>query len=146
MRDASRMLPPLDRNWRLVASRRRGSRADFERLLAKFPSIPRDYREIAETLTEYELKHAAGQYFRIWAPVAVLEMDQAHQVSRRIPGATPIGDDGGDRVVLYLHGDEGFGLYRAGFGALDADEVRYIASSLTDVLTRGAGVLVDDIW
>ena len=146
MRDAARKLPPLDRNWSLVASRRLGTRADFDRLLATFPSIPRDYREIAETLAEYELKHAAGQYFRIWAPTAVLEMNEAHQVARRIPGAIPIGDDGGDRVVLYRQGDEGFGLYRAGFGALDADEVRYIASSLTDVLTRGAGVLVDDIW
>jgi hypothetical protein len=140
------MLPSLDRSWSLIAPRKRGGRADFEALLATFPSMPSDYREIAEDLTEYELKHAAGQYFRIWAPVAVLEMDRAHQVSRRIPGAVPIGDDGGDRVVLYLHGNEGFGLYRAGFGALDPDEVRFIASSLTDVLTRGAGVLVDDIW
>jgi hypothetical protein len=33
-----------------------------------------------------------------------------------------------------------------GFGALDPDEVRYIAQSLDDVLSRGAGVMDDDIW
>lgn len=140
------MLNRLDPGWTLVASRVRGTRSDFQTLLGRFPTLPQDYRKIAEHLTEYELKHASGQYFRIWPPTAVLEMDEAHHISRRIPGAMPVGDDGGDRVVLYWHGPEGFGLYRVGFGALDPDDVQYIAASLTDVLRHGAGVLHDDIW
>jgi hypothetical protein len=73
-------------------------------------------------------------------------MNEAHHISQRIHGAIPIGDDGGDRVVLYLDGDNGFGLYRVGFGSLDREDAKWIAPSLIAVLSQSEGVLDDDIW
>ena len=140
------MLPPLDASWRLVASRTRGAQAHLHAMIARFPHVPSEYLEIARDLQEYELKHQTGQYFRIWPPSACIEMDDAHEISRRIPQSIPIGDDGGDRVILYLSGDEGFGLYRVGFGSLDKDDARFIAPSLKDILSKSVGVLPDDIW
>ena len=140
------MLPQLDPRWQLLRSRRRGTVADLERLCIRYPAMPADYLRIAANLEEYELKHATGQYLRIWAPTACFEMDEAHRISKRIPGSIAVADDGGDRVLLYLDGPDGFGLYRVGFGALDAEEVRFVAPTLADVLSHSSGVRDDDIW
>ena len=140
------MFASLDPKWHLVRERVRGKADDLKRLLALFPRLPLEYVQLAAELSEYELRHDSGQYFRIWPPITCLEMDAAHAISQRIPGAMAVGDDGGDRVIVYVNGRDGFGVYRVGFGALGIDETRFIAKTINDILTRSAGVLDDDIW
>lgn len=140
------MITGLGKEWTIVDMRPRGSMADLANLRSRFTTIPPEYLGIASDMTEYNLKHSGGQYLRIWPPATLLEMDTAHHISRRLPGAIPIGDDGGDQVILYIRGGQGFGLYRVPFGALDYDELHFVAPTLMELLADSIGVLPNDIW
>jgi hypothetical protein len=104
-----------------------------------YPDAPSDVAELFQEATEIEMQHVCGVYLRFWGPSGCVEMDQAYGISKRIPGAVPIGDDGG-KAILYMNGKEGFGLYVVGYGALDAEEAVWVAPSLTALLTRAAGI------
>ncbi|MBX9624137.1 MAG: SMI1/KNR4 family protein [Gemmataceae bacterium] len=67
-------------------------------------------------------------------------MDEGYMIRHRIPGAIPIGDDGGGQVIFYAQGRDGFGLYHVGYGNLDIQDAKYIAPSLSDFLSRNKGI------
>lgn len=141
------MLGKLDSRWRVVAQRKIGGDAEFAQFLLAFPGVPSEFEEIARTSTEYELQHAlVGQYFRIWPPASCLSMDAAHSISKRIPGAIPIGDDGGDRAIVYARQGDTLRIFAVPFGAMAPDELRFIAPNLRGILERSEGVKEDDIW
>ena len=105
-----------------------------------FSAVPPDYLELVGEVTETELQHAGGQYIRIWRPSGCVEMDEAYGIRRRIPGAVPIGDDGGGRVIFYQPDKHGSGLYHVGYGNLDPVDAIWIAPTLADFLTKGTGI------
>lgn len=86
------------------------------------------------------MKHSNGQYIRIWGPAGCIEMDEGYGIRRRIPGAFPVGDDGGGHVIFYQNGKDGFGLYHVGYGNLVGDDAIWIAPTLADLLTKGKGI------
>jgi hypothetical protein len=65
---------------------------------------------------------------------------KGYGISKRIAGAIPIGDDGGGRVIMYMNGKEGYGLYHVGYGDLDEEDAIFIASNLTALLEQAAGI------
>ena len=67
-------------------------------------------------------------------------MDHAYGISKRIAGAIPIGDDGGGKVIFYMNGKKGFGLYHVGYGDLDAEDATFAAPNLSALFELGAGV------
>ena len=67
-------------------------------------------------------------------------MDEGYDISKRIAGAIPVGDDGGGKVIFYMNGQDGFGLYHVGYGDLDAEDAVFMASGLSDLLEQAAGI------
>lgn len=102
-----------------------------------FGHVPPDYLAFAAKATELELQHCSGQYIRIWGPIGCMEMDEAYGIRARIADAFPIGDDGGGQVIFYR---QGMGLYRVGFGDLDAEAARRVAPDLRSLLQECTGI------
>jgi hypothetical protein len=134
------MLDSLDSSFRILAKGPASDAAQVAALQRHFGSVPPEYLEIAAEATEIELQHGDGQYVRIWGPDSCIEMDDGYGIRRRIPGAFPIGDDGGGRVIFYQHGKRGTGLYHVGYGNLDREDAAFIATSLRDFLTKAVGI------
>jgi hypothetical protein len=109
-------------------------------MLEKFGSVPDEFLEMVREATEIEIQHDNGTYLHFWGPSACIELDEAYEISKRIKGAFPIGDDGGGRVIFYMDGKHGFGIYLVGFGDLDADDAIWVAASLSDLLTGAKGI------
>jgi hypothetical protein len=107
--------------------------AALRKLRERFPMVPNEYLEFSKEATEVELEYQ-GHYLRIWHPDDCLEMDDAYDISARLPSAIPIGDDGGERVILYFDGNKGRGLYRVGYGDLDPGDAVWVAPSLYALL------------
>ena len=67
-------------------------------------------------------------------------MDEAYDVSLRIPDAIPVGDNGGGAMLIYLNGDSGQGLYRVSYGDIEVASALLISPTLSALLTRGLGI------
>jgi hypothetical protein len=124
----------------LLASDPPASATEVALLQEYFGAVPTDYLDVVSEATEIELQHACGQYIRIWGPTGCIEMDEGYGIRQRIPGAVPIGDDGGGQVIFYQKGKQGFGLYHVGYGNLDGGDAIWIAPTLTDFLTKCVGI------
>lgn len=134
------MLNRILSSWHTLASGPPAGATDVRSVQEYSGAVPADYLELVKEATEIELRHASGQYMRIWGPAGCIEMDEGYSIRRQIPGALPIGDDGGGRVILHQSGKQGFGLYHVGYGNLDGDDAIWIAANLTDFLTRCVGI------
>ncbi|PGZ94951.1 1,3-beta-glucan synthase regulator [Bacillus pseudomycoides] len=110
--------------------------------LQNFSSIdvPSDYLEIIQHCTNAEINVNNEIYIRIWSPSDCMEMNEAHNIQKYIPNSLAIGDDEGEKVLLYANGKDGFGLYTVDFGDLDIEEAIKISPSLKSLLVDGIGV------
>jgi hypothetical protein len=108
-------------------------------LQKRFPTVPQDYVDLAREATDLELATPNGRYLRLWGPMGTLDMDEGYEISSRIPGAIPIGDDGSGKVLFFANGHEGHGLYRVGYGDLDMEDAEWIAESLSALIFEGRG-------
>jgi len=140
MNGENRMLSSLDKGFKVLASRPAASGTDVSELKRRYPSVPDEYVTLVGEATEIELQHQAGQYLRIWGPDGCIEMDNGYGISKRIASAIPIGDDGGGKVILYMNGKKGFGLYHVGHGDLDAEDAIFAAPNLSALLEQGVGI------
>lgn len=68
-----------------------------------------------------------------------MEMNDAYNIQKYIPNSLAIGDDEGGKVILYISGQNGYGLYQVGFGDLDINDAEFISPSLTELLIYGVG-------
>ena len=97
----------------------------------RHPGLPDTVVELMREATDLELAYR-GRYLRLYGPATAAEMDEAYSISRRIPGAVVIGDNGGGEAIIIL--ENGRGIHRVGYGALDADEVLPVAGDLEELL------------
>lgn len=134
------MLSSLDKGFRVLASQPAASSTQVSQLKGRYPSVPDEYVTLVGEATEIELQHQNGQYLRIWGPDGCVEMDNGYDISKRIAGAIPIGDDGGGKVIFYMNGKMGFGLYHVGYGDLDAEDAIFAAPSLSALLEQAVGI------
>jgi hypothetical protein len=134
------MLAKMNSGFTILASRPAAENSQIARLTGLFPSLPCEYVVLIREATEIELQHNNGQYIRICGPAGCIDMDKAYNISARMAGAIPIGDDGGGKVIFYMTGSHGFGLYRVGFGDLDANDAVFISPSLSAFLGECTGV------
>jgi hypothetical protein len=116
-----------------VLTRRPGaSQLDLQALLRRFPMLPLSFAELFAEATDLELSYK-GRYLRFYGPDGCVEMDEAYQISERIPGAITVGDNGGGDAIIFRSSSQQ-GLYRVPYGAMADDELIYIAPSLEHLL------------
>ena len=135
------MISGLHSDFHVLSAEPPAVESDVVAIRARYQNIPRYLLDLYMQGTEIELRHKDGALMRIWSPAGCIEMDNAYEISKRIPGAMPFGDDGG-RVLLQCDGPQGPGIYVCGYGALDVDEVIRVAGSLQHILESEIGVTV----
>src|SRR6185369_7258959 len=91
------MLSSLHSSFRVLASLPAASSEQVSLVKSQYPAMPFEYLNLVRQATEIELEHHSGKYIRIWAPSGCFDMDSGYDISNRIAGAIPIGDDGGGR-------------------------------------------------
>lgn len=105
--------------------------------------IPEDYRKILGLGADMEMLVGDEGYIRVWGAEGCVEMNEIYYIQEDIPVSLAIADDGGGGCLVYLEGNEGYGLYYLRYEDLDVDEATYIAPNLTDVIFKGEGI---DMW
>jgi hypothetical protein len=134
------VLSRLNEEFTVLASEPAAAIDALDRFNGRFPTAPDEYKALVEEATEVELQHSSGEYIRIWGPEGCIDQDEAYEISARIVGAVPIGDDGGGRIIFYINGHHGFGLYIVGYGDLDAEDATWVASNLEELLYECKGI------
>lgn len=134
------MLDSIHEKFNVLDHQGAASEKELQQLTASFPHTPADYLELANEATEIEMQWDGTQYLRLWGPSGCLEMDEAYGIGNRIQGALPIGDNGGGGALLYMEGNNGWGLYKVSFGDLDREDAVWVASSLRKLLFEGEGI------
>jgi len=113
--------------------------SSLERLKERFETVPQEYLDMCAEASEIVLRTDSNKPIRFWSSSECIGMDELYQVSEEIPGSMPIGDTGG-RGIVYMVGEEGFGVYIVGWGALSREDARFIAPSLTKFVGEGVGL------
>ena len=93
------------------------------------------YAEAVRDGADLELEHETGLDVRIWSPEWLVEMNEVHDVRARVDGIA-VGDADG----LFLI-ERANGLFAVGPGALDPDELRFVARDLADFFGGTLGKL-----
>jgi hypothetical protein len=133
------MLKKLNPGFAILAHEPAATAKDVDKLVAHFGDVPADYLELVQTMTEVEFEYKTGQYLRIWSPSGCQQMDEDYEIRENLPGAFPLGDDGG--ALLYFHdGTQGPGIYIVDFGVLDTEGSTWVATSLSAILEEGSGM------
>lgn len=137
------LLNKLNSRFRIGASETAASESDLQEL-KQFSQIelPVDFVSIVREMTEVEILVDNDKYFRIWSPSGCIEMNEAYEIQNYIPNSLAIGDNEGGSALIVMTGNKGFGLYKVGFGDLDADDAEYISTSLEELLVNGVGAEV----
>jgi len=109
-----------------------------------FGSLPEEYVQLVGEGTEIELGGPDNAYIRIWGPEGCVDMEQGYNITHYLPGAIPVGDNGGCDVIYYGNGEKGFGVYKVGLSNPFQEYAVWLADSLTSFLVEGVGI--DKIW
>lgn len=134
------MLEALDERFSILQSQPPAAQSEIDEFTSRFPDAPGEYVELVKEATEIELGWGARKYLRIWGPGGCVEMDEGYDVSLRLPGAIPVGDNGGGDMLVYLKGDSGAGLYLVNYGDIDTASARFVSPTLSALLTQGFGI------
>ncbi|WP_309383698.1 hypothetical protein [Cerasicoccus frondis] len=102
--------------------------------------IPEEYLELVNDVTDVEIGVDGQFHIRIWGPLRIIEMIEAYDVYKYIPTSLAIGDNEGGQALIYMQGEKGFGIYKSGFGDLDAEDAVWISKDLTSLLVDGEGL------
>ncbi|ELY2798519.1 SMI1/KNR4 family protein [Cronobacter dublinensis] len=131
----------LNKIFRLDAYTEASEKKDIDALKNHFKgvSIPEDYLNFINQMSEAEILVLDEVYLRIWGAKGCLEINKEHHVQKYIPKSFAIGDDEGGQIIFYAEGNNGYGLYKVGFGNLDINDAEFIAPSLRSLLIDGVG-------
>lgn len=135
------ILKNLSSSYRIDAYKPASPEKDINDLL-NFSQIeiPEDYLDIIREKTEVEINVGQEKYIRIWGADGCIEMNEAYEIQENIPLSLAIADDEGGNALLYLDGNNGFGLYLIAFNDLDTDELQFVSYSLSDLLLKEIGI------
>ena len=78
--------------------------------------------------------------FRVWGASGCLEMNEAYDVKKSLPGALAVGDNEAGALLVYMSSVRRPGLYRVSLGDLEADSAIWIAESLDELLFEAKNV------
>lgn len=108
--------------------------------------IPYDYKEFVRGAggIELGLDTKNGPYFRIWGYKKAVEMNNAYMFQDTIPNSFAFGDDEGGCSLIYLSGEEGFGVYIIDCAVPIISAALFLCPSLNDLLVNGIGL--GEIW
>lgn len=124
------MLDRLHPDIKVLAQRLGATDAEIASLKLRYPLFPSVLLRLMSIATELELAYR-GTYLRLYGPVGCAEMDDAYHTSERIPAAMVIGDNGGSQALIFLPSR---GICRVSYGAVDVDEVVFVAEQIEDLL------------
>lgn len=114
--------------------------ADMDRFVQRYENVPPGYLAIVREVTGLVLLWQHRSQLRLWGPDEAIGMDDAYGVSANIPGAVPIGDNGGGELIVHGEGTDGLALYLVETGSLFLDEdAPKIAPDLEALLEHGEG-------
>jgi len=108
--------------------------------------LPTDYLRFIQEQSEVQMsvKNEIVEndiYLRFWDIMGCMELNPAYKIQKYLSSESlAIGDNGGSDALVYMHGNEGFGLYRAAFSNLTLDDAVKIAPTLSDLLLSGVGI------
>lgn len=103
--------------------------------------VPSDYVEWVQVASEMEIVDKnATCCFRVWGVNGCLEMNEAYDVKRSLPGALAVGDNEAGALLVYISSARKPGLYRVSLGDMDADSAIWIADSLDELLFEAKNV------
>lgn len=102
-------------------------------------AIPNEYIYFISEVSDAEILVQGELYIRIWGASGCIEMNDSYFIQKYIPDALAIGDDEGGQAIFYAKGNNGYGLYRVGFGNLDIADAVFISDSLYSLLIEGKG-------
>lgn len=103
-------------------------------------NIPQEYLNIVKKHSNVVIEFGEFEFVRIWGAERCVELNKAYGVQEELPESVAIADDGGDYCLIYMEGDNGYGLYYVGFGELDVVGATYVARNLRDFLVEGEGL------
>lgn len=128
------MLDRLHPEIRVLAQRPGAAVAAVSSLRVRYAHFPDALAELMQEAAELELSYR-GRYLRLYGPSGCIDMDEAYAISVRIPGAIGIGDNGGGEAIVFLPGE---GIHRVSYGAIDPDEVQFVAGSFEEPLVEAS--------
>lgn len=112
----------------------------YEYSKEKGVNIPKEYLNIVKKYSNVVVEFGEFEYIRIWGAEWCVELNKAYGVQEELPESLAVADDGGDYCLIYMEGDNGYGLYYVGFGELDLEGAIYVARNLCDFLVIGEGI------
>ena len=131
---------PLTPDYYLHACGPPAAAAAIVRFEARYAAPPPGYMAVVRRATGIVLLWQRRGELRLWGPDEAIGMDDAYGVSASIPGAVPIGDNGGGELIVHGEGTDGLALYLVDTGSLFLDEdAPKIASHLAALLEHGEG-------
>ncbi len=131
------MLERLHPEIRVLSRAEGASKEQLAGLATRYPSIPKAFLGLFAEATELELSYR-GIYLRFYGPEGCVEMDEAYSISEQVPGAIPVGDNGGGEAILVIPEGPTSGIHRADYSDLDPDALSYVAPSLEALLLEAA--------
>ncbi|ARC84678.1 hypothetical protein U732_3080 [Clostridium argentinense CDC 2741] len=135
------ILKQLSNRFSLDVVKEAAAKEDIELLKIKSSiEIPEEYIEIVKENIELEICVDGEVYIRIWGPKGCNELNEAYNIQKYLPESLAIGDDEGGGALMYLYGNEEFGIYLCRFGDLDIDEAIKISPSLKELLINNVGI------
>jgi hypothetical protein len=134
------MLPLLHHSITAFASLPAATPEQLEAVRSKFPNLPQEYFDLMQLATEIQLGLPDDGYLRIWSPEGPADYYEGYHFHQYMPGAIPIGDNGGCKAIFYADGNNDFGLYRVGFSNLVLEDATWISPGLEALLYRGEGL------
>lgn len=115
------------------------SSSELDALGERYPLIPAGFADLALQVTGLVLLwHYRGE-LRLWHPGDIGAMDDAYEVSRYLPGAMPLGDNGGGSLLIHCIGADGAGIYLFEAGALFIEDARFLAPDIMALIERAEG-------
>lgn len=138
------ILKHLNEQFEIVLSEPANSEEEIQQLI-EFSEItvPEEYLNMLRQQTELTILVKNCKYERYiytYDAVSCMEMNEAHEVQKWIPGSLVFGDDGEGWPLFYATGAEGFGVYTTSYGALAIEEAVYLSESLESLLVHADGI------
>jgi hypothetical protein len=132
----------LSPNIKVITQEGPASTKDIQLAQGRFNALPSEYVEIVSETSRLEVELENGRRFVLWGPLGCMDNDDTYRISKRVPGAVPVGTDGAGHLYYYGNGDHGWGLYSTGADDPLPDPIAsiWIAGGLKQLLEENEGV------